>query len=426
MENKLVPKVRFSEFKANEEWEDKSIGDFAKVTAGGTPDSTNANYWNGEIPWMNSGELNLKRVYAVSNKITQLGLKESSTRIIPKNCVLIGLAGQGKTRGTAAINYIELCTNQSIASIHPNPVSFNSEFLYHKIDSIYDELRLLSTGEGGRGGLNLQIIKSLKIALPSIKEQKKIADCLFSLDDLITVETEKLGALREHKRGLMQNLFPAEGEKVPKLRFPEFKGNGDWEEKKLGTFMTYFKGFAFKSIDYSKNGVRIVRVSDLGKNQIKDNNDKIFIETKNLYEVYKILRGDIIITTVGSKPELVESAVGRPIFVKEPIEALLNQNLLILRPIDDNYLSYFIYCQLLKDEYSVHIKDIQRGNANQSNITVKDLLEFRTLLPFQKEQQKIANCLSSLDEQIDIQIQKIEDLKLHKKGLMQQLFPTIN
>ena len=180
-----------------------------KVTSGGTPDSTNEKFWNGDIPWINSGELNNKRIYSVSNGITSLGLEESSTKLIPPRCVLIGLAGQGKTRGTAAINYIELCTNQSIASIHPNNYVFNSEFLYQRINSMYDQLRALSTGEGGRGELNLQIIKSIEVRLPSLDEQQNIADCLSSLDELITAQAEKIEALKTHKKGLMQGLFPS-------------------------------------------------------------------------------------------------------------------------------------------------------------------------------------------------------------------------
>lgn len=203
-----VPKFRFPEFRNEGDWEEKKIGDIAKVTAGGTPESTNPEYWNGNIPWMNSGELNNKRIYAVSNFITEKGLKESSTKIIPKKCVLIGLAGQGKTRGTAAINYIELCTNQSIGSIHPNTEVFDSEFLYQKIDSMYDKLRYLSAGDGGRGGLNLQIIKEIEILLPKMQEQQKIASTLSALDELITAQNEKIDQLKQHKKGLMQGLFP--------------------------------------------------------------------------------------------------------------------------------------------------------------------------------------------------------------------------
>lgn len=206
-ENEKVPKLRFKEFEG--EWEKTTIDEIAKVSAGGTPESTNPEYWNGDIPWMNSGELNNKRIYSVSNFITSKGLKESSTKLIPPKCVLIGLAGQGKTRGTAAINYIELCTNQSIGSIHPNEDVFDSEFLYQRIDSMYEKLRYLSAGDGGRGGLNLQIIKEIEVLLPKKKEQQKIASCLSALDELITAQAEKIEQLKQHKKGLMQGLFPS-------------------------------------------------------------------------------------------------------------------------------------------------------------------------------------------------------------------------
>ncbi|GFO76065.1 type I restriction enzyme, S subunit [Bathymodiolus platifrons methanotrophic gill symbiont] len=211
-EGEAVPKLRFPEFRGMGGWENKSIGEVTTVIAGATPSTNNPNYWGGDIPWMNSGELNLKRVYKVSNGITALGLKETSTKLIPLSCILIGLAGQGKTRGTVAINYIELCTNQSIATILPNIYEFVSEFLFHKLDSMYFYLRSLSKGEGGRGGLNLQIIKSVKISLPRLEEQKKIADCLSSLDNLITAQAQKIESLKDHKKGLMQQLFPTTDE----------------------------------------------------------------------------------------------------------------------------------------------------------------------------------------------------------------------
>ena len=101
-------------------WSKKTIGDFADVTSGGTPSTNISEYWNGKIRWMNSGELNDKKVYDVVGRITEEGLKKSKTKLIPKKCILIGLAGQGKTRGTIALNFVELCINQSIGAIYPN------------------------------------------------------------------------------------------------------------------------------------------------------------------------------------------------------------------------------------------------------------------------------------------------------------------
>lgn len=210
MQQIFSQELRFKDDDGGEfpEWQEKKLGDIAeKITAGATPSTLVKEYWQGEIRWMNSGELNLKRVYEVENRITKLGLTKSSTKLIPPKSILIGLAGQGKTRGTVAMNMVELCTNQSIAAIQPNHDVFDSEFLYQNLDSRYDELRGLSTGDGGRGGLNLQIIKSMNLSLPSLKEQTKIAKFLTAIDDKLTHTQTQLAAVKQYKQGLLQQMF---------------------------------------------------------------------------------------------------------------------------------------------------------------------------------------------------------------------------
>ena len=205
MQELLTGKVRISGF--HDAWETKEIYRFADVTAGGTPSTFFPAYWNGDIKWMSSGELNLKKVYDVDGRITELGLKNSSTQLLPKKCVLIGLAGQGKTRGTVAMNYIELCTNQSIGAILPND-NFVPEFLYYNLDSRYNELRQLSTGEGGRGGLNLTIIRNILVTLPQTKkEQSAIAKLLEDMDLEIKALEQKRDKYKQLKVGLMQQLL---------------------------------------------------------------------------------------------------------------------------------------------------------------------------------------------------------------------------
>lgn len=163
-------------------------------------------YWGGSIRWMNSGELNLKTIREVEGRITEQGLQSSSTKMIPQKCILIGLAGQGRTRGTVAINLIELCTNQSIAAILPNN-RFIPEYLYYNLDARYEELRSLSTGDGGRGGLNLTIIRSLDVPLPNIMEQTAIASVLSDIDTEITTLEQQLDKTRNLKQGMMQELL---------------------------------------------------------------------------------------------------------------------------------------------------------------------------------------------------------------------------
>jgi type I restriction enzyme S subunit len=189
-----------------EDWETIKIGSIADVYSGGTPNTNTPSYWGGQIKWMSSGELNLKYVYDVENRITEEGLKNSSTKEIPKECVLVGLAGQGKTRGTVAINFVELCTNQSIASILPS-AKYISKFLYYYLDSQYLELRKLSTGDGGRGGLNLSIIKNIFIPFPKPEEQKAIAEILTDMDsEIIDLESKK-EKYQDIKQGMIQELL---------------------------------------------------------------------------------------------------------------------------------------------------------------------------------------------------------------------------
>ncbi len=188
-------------------WEFKKVGEFTDVTSGGTPSTLIDSYWGGDIKWMASGELNYKKIFDVAGRITADGLINSSTKIIPEKCVLIGLAGQGKTRGTVAMNFVELCTNQSIAAIFPSKTVSNL-FLYYNLDGRYDELRALSTGDSGRGGLNLTIIKNLDVGMPrNFSDQEKIATVLSDMDAEIAALETKLAKYQQIKQGMMQNLL---------------------------------------------------------------------------------------------------------------------------------------------------------------------------------------------------------------------------
>lgn len=206
MQELLTGKKRLPGFSG--EWQRIRIGSMTAVFSGGTPNTSEPLFWGGTIPWMNSGELNLKIVRQVQGRITKAGMDSSSTHFVPAECVLIGLAGQGKTRGTAAFNTFPLCTNQSIAAIYPNPEKFNSKFLYYKMDTQYEKLRELSSGDGGRGGLNKKLILDYEVAIPkSVDEQAAIATVLTEMDDEIENTEKKLAKYRQVKQGMMQQLL---------------------------------------------------------------------------------------------------------------------------------------------------------------------------------------------------------------------------
>ena len=168
-------------------WEQRKLGEYSVIITGGTPSTRILEYWSPkEIPWMSSGEINKKRISKTEDRISKLGLEQSSARWVKKNSILIALAGQGKTRGTVAINEVELTTNQSIAAIELDN-SLNTEFVFQNLDSRYDELRKESSGDGTRGGLNKKIISDLYIPYTEYKEQDVIGHFLKKLDNLITL-----------------------------------------------------------------------------------------------------------------------------------------------------------------------------------------------------------------------------------------------
>ena len=204
MQELLTGRMRLPGFSG--EWRVRRIGDFTQVKAGGTPSTAVPRYWGGDIRWMSSGEIHGKRITEVVGRITSEGLRESAAQLLPVGTVLMALAGQGKTRGTVAVSRVELSTNQSIAGILPS-AEHDSDFLYYNLDTRYSELRGESSGEGGRGGLNLTIIKKLDVLMPELDEQRAIASALAAIDDEIDTSQLKLNKARVIKQGMMQQLL---------------------------------------------------------------------------------------------------------------------------------------------------------------------------------------------------------------------------
>ena len=211
---------------------------------------------------------------------------------------------------------------------------------------------------------------------------------------------------------------------VPKLRFKEF--NDEYNLISFGDLVDYQKGFAFKSKDYKNNGIRIIRISDTTANSI-NNLDGIYIDAqeKGKYMNVELKTNDIIISSVGSKPPLYDSMVGKVVLVPEHANgSLLNQNAIRFRSKRANQI--YLYNYLKQNKYTSFIESIMRGNANQRSITLEDLFKFELYVPNINEQNKVAKTLELLDRKIELQSKKIEDLKLFKKGLIHQMKKSNN
>lgn len=236
----------------------------------------------------------------------------------------------------------------------------------------------------------------LPVSVP--KEQQKIADCLSSLDELIAAETQKLGALKTHKKGLMQQLFPREGETVPRLRFVEFQGDE-------------YSGF--KAIG------ELAKVTTGGRdtqNKVDDGAYPFFVRSQNVERIDTYsYDGEAILTSgdgvgVGENYHYID---GRFDF---------HQRVYCICDFDDSVSGRFFF-----HYFSLHFKKrVKQMSAKNSVDSVRMFMitEMPIWIPTIGEQERIADCLSSLDDLITAQSQKIDALKVHKKGLMQQLFPV--
>ena len=278
--------------------------------------------------------------------------------------------------------------------------------------------------------LNKANLNKIPIPLPkNPKEQQKIANCLWSLDNVITSETEKLTHLKEHKKGLLQQLFPAKGKTKPQLRFPEFKNDGDWKEKTIDDIKSivtdYVANGSFASlkenvqIQDSKDYSYYIRLTDLRAGLGHNNQRYATKKTYDFLNKSSLFGGELLMANIGANV----GEVWQMPRVNYP--ATLAPNMIMVKfkeKIVDEFIFYFLTSGLGKENISVTIA----GNAHPK-INKTEFKQVKVVLPKNEiEQQKIANCLSSADDLIEAQTNKIKNLKAHKKGLMQQLLSLIH
>lgn len=281
--------------------------------------------------------------------------------------------------------------------------SFNAEqsptFFVNWLKANYERIEIERTGTSSTlKRVSPDKFLALAVAAPIPAEQQKIADCLSSLDELIAAETQKLDALKTHKKSLMQQLFPHEGETVPRLRFPEFRDAGGWEEKALGAVCDMQAG-------------KFVAASEISEKQA----DSLFpcFGGNGLRGYTKIYNQSGRYSLIGRQGALC----GNVNLVDGDFYA--TEHAIVTTPkagISTDWLFYNL-CLLNLNQFAT-------GQA-QPGLSVEVLEKVVCVVPSNKgEQQKIADCLSSLDALITAQSQQIDALKTHKKGLMQQLFPV--
>ena len=201
------PRLRFPEFQDTQEWRGAPLGKLFQTTTGGTPDRARHDYWGGEVPWVTTSIVDFNVIESTGESISSAGLANSSAKVFPKRTVLMALYGQGKTRGKVAMLGVEAATNQACAAILPSD-EVDPRFVFLNLSGRYEEIRA-NSNSGGQKNLSQALVRDLPFAYPKERaEQHRIAECLTALADQIAAQARKLATLKQHKRGLLQQLFP--------------------------------------------------------------------------------------------------------------------------------------------------------------------------------------------------------------------------
>lgn len=417
-ERELKPKLRFPEFWDAGEWEEKRLYQIAKPVSDKSTDA-------------NDNILTLSGEHGIVLQSEYFGKKiagENVSRYI--RIVRNDFVYNDRTTKASTYGSLKRLSNYENGIVSPIYKCFrfnngeNPAFWDRYFESGFHEAQLHNLiNEGARAGrFNISIDRFLSTLVwhPELPEQQKIADCLSSLDDRITLETQKLDSLRDHKKGLMQQLFPTESQTLPQLRFPEFRDMGDWEEKELREIShKIMVGIASAATyAYRKSGIVLFRNQNIKEGYL-DDNDILFIDEdyEKSHKNKRLKAGDLLTARTGYP--------GTTCVVPAKYEGSQSFTTLITRP-NNSIINSSYLCIFINSEKGQAFFNSTKIGGGQKNVNAGSLTVMPILYPSHQEQQKIADCLASLDDLIALQAQKIDALKLHKKSLMQQLFPSVD
>lgn len=339
------------------EWNRVQIGSLcSRVCSGGTPKSTNESYYGGEIPWLNTKEVNFNRIYNTENTITEAGLANSSAKWIKENCVIVAM--YGATAGRCAITKVALTTNQACCNLEIDAKKADYRFVYYALKNEYERLASAANG-GAQQNLNAQIIKEFDIPFPPLPVQRKIASILSALDDKI-----------ETNNAICRNL-EEQAETLFKRRFFMIVGD-DIEEKSIYDFADYINGASFKPHEYGTKGLPIIKIAEL-KSGISSST-LLFYGDKD--EKYYIDNGDILFSWSGNPDTSID------VFIWTHGKAILNQHIFNVKSLYE--AKWFTYL-LLKSHMPVFTKiAADKQTTGLGHVTVADLK--RLTFPFDLNQ----------------------------------------
>jgi type I restriction enzyme S subunit len=411
----LTPKLRFPQFRDAPAWEEKPLKQVCDINPenSGLPES----FVYIDLESVESGLLN------ATKRIERKDAPSRAQRLLRKGDVVFQIVRPYQRNNL----FVQFDDNENyVASTgYAQLRAYTSEsFLYHAIhaDGFVDRVIAKCTGSSYPAINSSDLAEVCLPVPPSTAEQQKIADCLTSLDELIVAQGQKVEALKNHKMGLTQQLFPREDETLPRLRFPEFDAAPKWEERVLGP-STLKVGSGITPLggdkNYKSEGRPFIRSQNVGWGQlILDDVVYIDEELHASFNATEIGERDVLLNITGA-------SIGRSALADSRIVGgNVNQHVCIIRVKLEELNPVLLNQFLISDRGQKQIDSFQAG-GNRQGLNFAQIRSFRiTVPPTLAEQQKIADCLGSLDARLIAEAEKLAALKTHKKGLMQQLLPS--
>ena len=402
------PKIRFRGY--TDDWEQRKVSDIAEIVGGGTPDTSNLEYWDGDIDWYAPAEMGDK-IYADGSerKITSLGFQKCSAKMLPADRTILftSRAGIGKT----AILRHSACTNQGFQSLVLKD-NIDPYFVYSMSAQLKEKAEAVASGSTF-AEISGKMLGNLDIKIPDTLEQLVIGKYFSNLDHLITLHQRKCEETRRLKQYMLQKMFPQDGRCVPEIRFAGF--TEDWEQRKLGDLVE-IGDIDHRMPETVADGIPYLMTGDfIGTNELNFDNVKMISKEDycQLSQKIKPEKGDILFARYAS--------VGAARYVDFTREFLISYSCAIIKKskkINSKYLYHFITSNNAQRQIKLEINTGSQANIGIDSMKNKIVVN----MPSAEEQIKIADALSNLDHLITLHQRKLEILKKIKKYFLKKMF----
>ena len=417
----LVPKLRFPEFQGADGWASEPMGKVYSFKGNNSLSRDKLNYLTGSVRNIHYGDIHTKfsTHFDITKELVPFVNESEKSVIRDENLcaegdIIFADASEDMADIGKSIELVSLNGERVVSGLHTILARQTGDrialgFGGHLFKSGWVRAQIQREAQGAKVlGISSTRMRNLHLPLPYDKaEQQKIADCLSSLDELITAQARKVDALKTHKKGLMQQLFPREGETQPRLRFPEFRDAGEWKETVAGKLFS-------NRVERGNSSLPIYSVTMTDGMVPRSSLDRRIDDIAESSANKTVRKGDIAYNMM----RMWQGALG-----VAPEDCMVSPAYIVLKPRAANtaFFSYMFKQPQMLQLLTAHSRGL---TEDRLRLYFDDFAKVPLLCPSVEEQSRIADFLFSLDELVAIESEELETLKTHKKGLMQQLFPS--